>query len=179
MTLTVETGAVITDADSFLSLADARTLASNYGVTINSDDTTAEQQLRKAYRYLVDQYEVSLQGKRVSETQTGIFPRQYVYARGFSIASDSIPQDIKLAQVYVAGAIESGLDDNQVKSSADLASFSVDGVYSESYDTSSSQPLIGRVPTAENMLEPYMDTSNSFNYFDPSAYQYGSYRNVW
>lgn len=175
MALTVEDGSVVTDADSYLSLADARTLATNYGITLNTDDTTAEQQLRKAYRYMVNNYEPTFQGVRVNESQTGSFPRKYVYVRTFLIASDAIPSDIKLAQVYVAGAVESGLDDNTVKSTANLASFSVDGVYSESYDTSSQAPSVQRVPTAEQILQPYMTNSNGFNYFNPNAYC-GGYR---
>ncbi len=74
MALTVEDGTVVPNADSFLNLADARALATNCGLEISADDTTAEVQLRQAYLALVV-YEPQLQGYRVSSEQTGIYPR--------------------------------------------------------------------------------------------------------
>ena len=75
--LIVEDGTVVPNADNFLSLTDARTLASNYGLELDADDTAAEVQLRQAYQALIV-YEPQLQGYRVSADQTGIYPRSGV-----------------------------------------------------------------------------------------------------
>ena len=72
MALIVENGTVVPDADSFLSLVDARSLASNYGITLPVDDTEAEITLRNGYLFLLTE-ERNLQGSRVSADQTGIF----------------------------------------------------------------------------------------------------------
>ena len=102
MALIVEDGSVVANADSFLSLADARTLATNYGLEISADDATAEVQLRQAYLALIV-YEPSLQGYRVSSEQTGIYPRSGVYKNCFAVASNVIPEEVKLAQADLAG----------------------------------------------------------------------------
>ena len=54
MALLVETGAGVADADSFISLVDARILAANYGLSLDVDDTAAEVQLRQGYLGLLN-----------------------------------------------------------------------------------------------------------------------------
>ena len=105
--LTVETGLVVANADSFITLIDARALATNYGLTLPVDDTEAEVKLRQGYLNLL-QRERTLQGSRISAIQTGIYPRSGVLSNCFDIDSDSIPSDVILAQLYASDAINSG-----------------------------------------------------------------------
>ena len=153
--LIVEDGTIVIGADSFQSLADARADAELRGLTLNPDDAIAESNLRSAYYNLVSIYESSLQGCRVSIDQTGIFPRNNVTAYCFDIPNNKIPDDIKRAQVNIAASINDGADMNAIKTNADLASFSVDGVYSESYQTGSKTPTIPEMPAVTAMLKPY------------------------
>ena len=79
-------------------------------------------------------------GYRVSATQAGVFPRNYVYAYGQLFPSDAIPTELKTAQMQAALSINEGANTNAFKSDADLASFEVVGVYKEAYQSGSSTP---------------------------------------
>ena len=132
MSLIIEDGTGVADADSFLTLVNARTLALNYGLTLATDDTEAEVQLRQGYNGLLVS-EPTLQGARTHSIQTGIYPRMYVVSNCQDVDSESIPNGVKLAQLNFADAINSGYGTNSVNNGQDLAGFSVDGVYSETY----------------------------------------------
>ena len=90
MALIVETGAVVADADSYISLADARTLAAKYGWTLPTDDDEAEIALRNGAEY-VGLFEPEMKGSRVSADQTLAYPRKYVSIFGFDQAETLIP----------------------------------------------------------------------------------------
>ena len=153
MALIVEDGSVVANADSFLSLVGARTLAANYGVSLPVDDTEAEVSLRQGYLNLLNQ-ERNLQGSRVGADQTGIYPRVGVYNNCFPIANDVIPEEIKLGQLYAAEAISQGTSVNEVTSGERLKSFNVQGVYSEAYQDGSSANLNSTIQGVVNSIYP-------------------------
>lgn len=154
MALIVEDGSVVPNADSFVSLTDARSFATLYGTTLSDDDTEAEVQLRQAYLALVV-YEPQLQGYRVSSEQTGIFPRYGVEKNCFDVPSDSIPSEVIQAQLYQADAINSGnYNSNSVDTGENLASFEVVGAYKESYQDDSTTNLNTIVQGVVNSLYP-------------------------
>ena len=154
--LVIEDGTVVLGAASFISYADAVTEAANYGVTFSDDEITGQVHLRGAYLWLVNLYESNLQGLRMSGQQTGIFPRDGVTARNFKVEDNVIPGDVILAQVFAASALAGGIDINAIKSSADLKSFSVDGVYSETYQDGTVNKTLPDMPQVYHMLRPYM-----------------------
>jgi len=154
MALTVEDGTIVPNADSFLSLVDARSLAASYGITLPDDDTEAEITLRNGYLILLTE-ERNLQGSRVSAEQTGIFPRNGVLQNCFEVASDIIPQEVKMAQLYGADAINNGASTNNVDDGQRLKSFNVDGVYSETYQDGSSADSNASIQGVENSLFPF------------------------
>lgn len=157
MSLIIEDGSVVPNADSYISLTDARELATKRNLTLSEDDATAEGQLRNGYLWLIDTYEPNMQGSRVSAEQTGCFPRTGVYARDFAVPSDEIPQDIINAQVSMAASIQTGVDVNATKTGSDLAGFSVGkGAYSETYNSNSSNSVLAYTPAISRMLKPYM-----------------------
>lgn len=138
MALIIEDGSVVANADSFQTLADARTLAASIGLTLPVDDTEAEVTLRQGYLNLL-QREFTLQGARISAIQTGIYPRSGVLRSCFPIESDDIPNEVKRAQVYASDAINSGAETNNVDSGEKLSGFNVgSGAYSETYQDGSS-----------------------------------------
>lgn len=100
MALTVEDGSIVPNADSYISLTDARTLAANYGWELPVDDTAAETALRNGAGYIGLQ-EPQLCGTRVSAGQSLAFPRQGITLYGFPFASDAIPPQVKLARTRV------------------------------------------------------------------------------
>ncbi len=160
MTLIVEDGSVVANADSFLSLADARELAYKYGLSIATVDNDAEIQLRNAYLSL-NNYEGQLQGYRVSSEQTGIFPRYGVQKDCYVIDSDVIPNEVKLAQMYQVDAVASGSYSNiSVASGGRLASFEVVGAYKESYQDDSNTNLNATVQGVYNSLYPFTKSAS-------------------
>lgn len=113
--LIVEDGSIVPDADSFLSLADARALAAKYGYSLPEDDTAAEAALRNGAMYIGLQ-EDALCGSRVSAAQELAFPRKGVNKLGIKIDSTSIPKAVLLAQMAAAVEYGSGTD---VRASSD------------------------------------------------------------
>jgi hypothetical protein len=74
MAIVVEDGSVVTGANSYITLAEARAYGVLYGVTISAVDATAEVLSHKAVRYLEarrNQY----QGTKVSVDQPLQWPR--------------------------------------------------------------------------------------------------------
>ena len=151
--LIIEDGSGVADSESYLSLVDARELAVKYGITLPTDDTEAEVLLRNGYLGLLT-IEPQLQGFRVHDIQTNIYPRTGVYKNCVAVASDSIPNEVKLSQLYQADAIQSGASTNGVISGQKLKSFSVDGVYSETYQDGSSASLNAVVQGVQNQMYP-------------------------
>lgn len=102
MALVVEDGTIVPGADSYISLADARTLAAKYGYALPTDDTEAEAALRNGAMYIGLQ-EPFMCGRRVSAVQSLSFPRTGISLYGFPVANNVIPDQVKLAQI-IAGA---------------------------------------------------------------------------
>jgi hypothetical protein len=107
MALIIETGNQVADANSYITVADAESVAESYGISFSGNVETA---LKAAYKWLNTQ-ESQLQGKRLSDidtatTQTGIYPRKPVYIRGNLIDENSIPVELIEAQVLAAFANE-------------------------------------------------------------------------
>lgn len=153
MALIVEDGSGVADSDSYLSLVDARALAAKYGLSIPTDDAEAEVLLRNGYLGLLP-IEPRLQGRRTYDIQTNIYPRKGVFKNCAKVDSDSIPNEVKLAQLYQADSIQSGATTNGIISGQKLASFDVKGVYSETYQQGSSATLNAIVQGVVNQMYP-------------------------
>lgn len=160
MPLIVEDGTVVPNADSFLSLVDARALAAKYGINLPTDDTEAEVNLRVGYNLLLN-YEPSLTGSRVSAVQTGIYPREGGYLNCFELTNNTIPEQAKLAQLYGAGAVTSGYDINNIDTGEKLTSFELVGVIKETYadGSASSSGTISGIESSLNGLTSSYTTS--------------------
>jgi hypothetical protein len=161
--LIIEDGSVVANANSFVTDDEYKAYAKLKGYSIPATQPDREANLANAYDFLNFTYEQRLQGSRVTpQTQTGIMPRNYIYAYGALVANDSIPQDFKNAQMLAAFSINDGVDTNAVKDSANLAGFSVgNGAYSESYQSGSSTPTLAQMPAVSRVLKPYTNAGLS------------------
>ena len=101
MALIIETGAVVPNANSFVTVADARIRAAVYGLTLPVLDADAEAALITGGMW-IKQQESQLQGARIDATQTLSYPRTPVYLYTFLQASDFIPQELIDSQVIAA-----------------------------------------------------------------------------
>lgn len=102
MALTIETGAVISGADSFATLDEFVDYSANYGVTISDDDVTNEALLRRAYLQMDG---MAWKGCPASGEQTGAWPRYGVVRNGYDVDSGSIPDQIVMGQMALAAEI--------------------------------------------------------------------------
>jgi hypothetical protein len=154
MALTVEDGTGVSGADSYISLADARTYATSRGLTISSDDTTAEQQLRQGFDY-IEARRGDFQGTKTLSTQPNQWPRDGVYVDGVELATNLIPTELQYAQVQIASAVEGGSDLNPVGGSSFVTEEVVGPIetkYSEKVNTTG----IPIIRAAEKLIAPFL-----------------------
>ena len=158
--LVIEDGSVVVGANSFATDAEFKTYAN-----IRNFDVPATQPDREALLVLAMDYlfskENSFKGCRVSATQELVYPRSGVCTNGFNIASDAIPSSLKKAQMELAvQANESSLLISGT--TQNLASFSVDGVYSETYFNGGNWEQV-RTDRADTYLDPLLNNNGSNN----------------
>ena len=102
MALTIETGAIVANADSYATVAELTTYAAARGQTIAATDAANEILLRKAMDYINAQ-EHRFQGERVDEEdQLHAFPRYNVCRGAFLLPHTEIPREVKYAQMALA-----------------------------------------------------------------------------
>jgi len=99
MALIVETGAVVTDADTFISLADFRTFAEGKNFATPADDAVAEGWLKRAAFAM---WQMTWKGCKVDTDQPLPWPRTDVYVDAELLAYDSIPRGIIYGQAMLA-----------------------------------------------------------------------------
>ena len=148
--LIVEDGSGVPDADSYVDAIEARDIAARYGITLPVDNDELEVNARLAY-FALDAYEPKLQGERTFEKQTGVFPRY-----GIAADADEITFNMKLAQLWQMDAQVKGLDNNAINTGSKLSGFSVDGVYSETYQSGSTSYANPVIQGVNNALCPYL-----------------------
>lgn len=107
MPLIVEDGTGVIDANSYVGLDAARELATMRGITLSADENELTAQLISAADR-VTSYEARFMGSRVSGDQGLSFPRNNSFRYGASLGNTSVPKELKLAQVTIAGILEAG-----------------------------------------------------------------------
>ncbi len=101
MAIIVEDGSNVSYANSYVNLADARTLLQSLGQDLDIDDETAEQQILNSARY-IDAFRAMYQGSKTTSDQSMQWPRSGVVVDDAHIDSDTIPQDLIDAQIFAA-----------------------------------------------------------------------------
>ena len=148
MTLTVETGAIVTGANSYISRADAIAYAANRGVTL-ADTTATDAMLIKATDYL-ETYAARYRGIPVTRDQPLAWPRWDVTDEdGLYVDSATIPTAIANATCEAALRIIAGTDldpdrdrGGRIKSES-VGSLSV--VYADGAPSGTTYPRIDRM----------------------------------
>ena len=155
MSLIVEDGSIVPGANSFVTLADARTRAAIYGLSLPADDTEAEKALITGAMW-IKQQESELQGARIDAAQTLSYPRTPVYLYSFLLASDNIPQELIDSQVIAA--VEQGVNGGTLSFTSQTNNIKrekLDGVgEKEYYSGGKSTQLSSTMLLAYSTLEP-------------------------
>ncbi|MGL6147747.1 MAG: DnaT-like ssDNA-binding protein [Plesiomonas sp.] len=154
--LIVETGSGLANADSYITLIDARALAEKYGLTLPDDDTAAEVALRNGAAY-VDMQEARFSGERATWTQALAWPRTNAStAYGSDIQSDSIPPQVLKSQVCAAAEYGSGTDVRATDDGKAIASEEVTGAVAVSYFNNGKTGTTVTITKAIDALKPLM-----------------------
>jgi len=110
MALTVENGTGLSNAESYISVADASTRLAGLGFTTWATMSTAEmeQALRRATAYMERAYRSRWAGTRILRDQALAWPRYGAYADGYCITSTIVPVDVANACAELAFKAASG-----------------------------------------------------------------------
>lgn len=158
--LIVEDGTVVTNANSFVTDAEFKTYAGIRNFDVPATQPDREALLIQAMDYLFSK-EQSMKGSRVNATQELMYPRSGVCTNNFTVAITDIPSELKKAQMELAAqANESALLVSGT--TQNLSSFSVDGVYSESYFSGGNWEQV-RTDRADTYLDPLLNNNGSSN----------------
>lgn len=166
MALVVEDGSVVADADSFISLVDARTLAAKYGWELPVDDTAAEVALRNGAQY-VDMQEARYSGSRVSIAQTLSWPRvNATNSYSYDIPDDSVPTQAQCGQVAAAAEYGAGTDVRASSDGKNIQSQEVVGAVKQSFFNNGKSSATVQITRALDCLKPLMISSagNFYNF---------------
>ena len=163
MSLTVETGAVVAGAESYISVADATAYHLARGNTPWSTLTTSqmEEALRRATDYMVQNYRQRWKGDRKSLTQMLDWPRLDVYLDEVgledyvAVANDSVPEEVRRACAELslraaAGELADDLERGVLSETV--------GPISVTYDSTDQQGK--RYRSIDMMLSPYIEGSS-------------------
>ena len=157
MALIIEDGTLVTDADSWVTVAELGTHASAIGATAPTG-TDAEEALRQAARH-IGSLEPRLKGARVERDQSLAFPRKNVTIDGWEWSKDEIPRNVRLAQMALALDIAAGEDpENRPLADNPRNSVAVSGAVSVGFATPVPSKL-RKTSTADALLRSLMKNS--------------------
>lgn len=165
ITITVEDGSNVANANSFVTLAEVRAYAEARGVILPVADDSLAVMLIKACDYLEAQAN-RYQGEIANEGQSLQWPRIDVYISGSETAfpSNAIPKQLKSAQSSLVIAINEGVDILPNYSAADFVTEETVGPITTKY---ADPTKIGITPTLTNveaLLQPlYGSTLTGFS----------------
>lgn len=107
MSIIVEDGSNVPDANSYVSLIDARAILAPLGQNLAVSDITAEQQLLNSMSY-VEAFRAMYKGIKTTSSQSLQWPRMGVVIDDDWIDNNVIPQDLINAQVFAAYEFSTG-----------------------------------------------------------------------
>lgn len=148
-------------SDSYVTQAEFLAYASAMGRTITTETAASafEPTLRRAARVIDDQS--AFRGQQTYQHQALSWPRAYVgYVDGWDVRSDTIPADIKRAQMEMALAMLEGVDPFPVTLGVIGEESSSIGPLSKSvtYLGGKGRPAI---PAVDRILLPYLTAGSS------------------
>jgi hypothetical protein len=155
ITFIVEDGTGVTGATTYLDLAAAQDLADTFGLTwpVAVDDQQIA--LNKGAAFL-ERYKYK--GVKLTCTQGLKWPRSDVYVDCCLIASDSVPSDIKEAQIYAA-AYSASAELRATSSGQSVASEKVDVLEVSYHDNGKSNAVVS-IPEVTDRLSQYIGGGN-------------------
>jgi hypothetical protein len=153
MAFTVETGAIVSGANSLASVSDADAYTADRGIAAWADYSSAEKQaaLILATDYLEAAYRDAWRGERVSASQSLSWPRRGVVVDGFAVPMDIVP--LPVVRACIEMAIRAAAGDTLISDQGQLVKREkIDVIEIEYADYSDPSQ---RYPQVSKMLAPY------------------------
>ena len=160
MALTVETGAIVTGANSYVSRAEYIAAAALVGVTI-ADTDAADAQLVKAAQF-IDAHESDLIGYKVERDQPMAYPRHSLVINRWSWSSTEIPTEVTDCQIALALEINAGIDIYNPAPVRTRKREDIDGAVSVEYFGRDSDVTLGRNMRAMTLLHALLRRGGGF-----------------
>lgn len=158
MTLIIEDGTKIANANSYATLAEIRAFAALRGVTLSAVDATLEVQAIKAMDYL-ESLRDSYKGTKKYSDQALQWPRLDVWVDGYQLASTTIPVLLKNAQCQLCIEINNGVDLMPTSTGGSIKREKVDVIEIEYQPSASS---IQKMRAFEGFLSPLLQSGFAF-----------------
>lgn len=152
MALIIEDGTGVEDANTYVSVEDARAIAETRGLTLSASGTELGAQLVSSADRLTS-YEGRFSGVRTTGEQGLSYPRNRSYRYGSVFPNNSIPKELKLAQVMLASMLEEGVEIWQT-SSAGIRREKVGPLETEYSDDAAASVGNPTLPIIESILDP-------------------------
>lgn len=155
ITITIEDGSNVANANSFVTIAEVRAYAEARGVTLPVTDDSLAVMLIKACDYLEAQAN-RYQGEIANESQALQWPRIDVYISGSETAfpSNAIPKQLKSAQSALVVAINEGVDIMPNYSAADFVTEETVGPITTKYADPTKVGIAPTLTGVEALLQP-------------------------
>ena len=159
MTVIIEDGSVVANANSYTTVVELQAFADLRGDTLPTDNAELEALLINSTIYL-ESFRTKYQGSMISAEQVLQWPRADVVINGFPNASDVIPSQLKSAQMQAA--IESLTTDlfGAVTTGASIKKEKVDVILVEYFEGSGTSTTT--FPEVEIYLKPLLSQTSPF-----------------
>jgi len=157
--ITVEDGSNVSDANSFVTLAEVRSYAEQRGATLPAGDDALAVMVIKACDYLEAQAN-RFQGDVANEGQALQWPRTGVYVGSSEteLASNVIPKQLKSAQCSTVLALNEGVDIMPNYSASDFVVREKVGPIETEYADPSKVGIVPTLTAVEALLQPLFGT---------------------
>lgn len=158
--LIVEDGTGVADANSYISLADARSFAETRSLELPADDNEAILALIQGFDY-VESFRSLYGGVKAMCPQGTQFPRVGLKIDGCPVPETQIPYEVRQAQVIAASVHSSGVDLVADADGKEVASERVEGAVQVSYFQTGNVTAQPYFRSIQRLLEPLFGTSSS------------------
>ena len=151
----VEDGSNVTNANSFVTIAEVRSYAVERGVTLSATNDDITVQIIKAKDYL-ESFANRYQGEMTNEGQSLQWPRTDVYLYGSETAfsSNAIPKELKSAQCAAILAIAEGVDIMPNYSASNFVTEETVGPITTKYADPTKVGIVPTLTAVDSLLAP-------------------------
>ena len=155
ITITVEDGSGVANANSFVTIAEVRAYGEARGVTLPAADDSLAVMVIKACDYLEAQSS-RYQGEIANESQSLQWPRIDVYLNGSEteFPSNQIPKQLKAAQCAAVIAINEGVDIMPNYSASNFVTEETVGPITTKYADPTKVGIAPTLTAVEALLQP-------------------------